>query len=238
MTEELSLVVKVNREIKTQLADESVQRALLATTFKGLKLESMKQALLEGMIRGFSFEDFLKKNIYAIPFAGSYSLITSVDHARKIGMKSGVVGKDAPTYTMKEGTNPDGKFAIESCTVTVKRMVNGYVGDYTATVFFDEYYKAGKNGYPSLWDSKPRTMIAKVAEMHALRMACPEELAQSYIEEELEKEAEIVGKPSRLAEVENIKKDSKLNMGNHKSDETTYEKDNSQADPEETPDSK
>jgi hypothetical protein len=29
------------------------------------------------------------------------------------------------------------------------------------------------------------TMIAKVAEMHALRKACPEELAKSYIEEEM-----------------------------------------------------
>ena len=35
---------------------------------------------------------------------------------------------------------------------------------------------------------KPRTMISKVAEMHALRMACPEELAQSYVEEEVEAE--------------------------------------------------
>ena len=33
-------------------------------------------------------------------------------------------------------------------------------------------------------------MLAKVAEMHALRMACPEELAQSYIEEEQEQEIE------------------------------------------------
>lgn len=28
-------------------------------------------------------------------------------------------------------------------------------------------------------------MIAKVAEMHALRMACPEELSKAYIEEEM-----------------------------------------------------
>ena len=30
-------------------------------------------------------------------------------------------------------------------------------------------------------------MIAKVAEMHALRMACPEEMRQQYVEEEFAK---------------------------------------------------
>jgi hypothetical protein len=31
-------------------------------------------------------------------------------------------------------------------------------------------------------------MLAKVAEMHALRMACPEELSQTYLQEEFERE--------------------------------------------------
>jgi signal recognition particle GTPase len=48
-------------------------------------------------------------------------------------------------------------------------------------VYFKEF-STGRN----LWLSKPRVMIAKVAEMHALRKACPEELAQAYTEEEIE----------------------------------------------------
>lgn len=87
-------------------------------------------------------------------------------------MRSGVVGKSAPTYEEKEGK-------LVSCTITVKRKIGDYVGDYSATVYFDEY-NTGRNQ----WASKPRTMIAKVAEMHALRMACPEELSQAYVEEE------------------------------------------------------
>ena len=97
-------------------------------------------------------------------------------------MRSNIVGKKAPEFEIGEDKK------IISCTVTVQRKIDGYVGDFTATVYFDEYYKAGRNGYPSLWNSKPRTMISKVAEMHALRMACPEELSQSYIEEEIEAE--------------------------------------------------
>lgn len=168
----------INAEISRELANEAVGRALLATTFKGLNATSMRQAIMEGMIRGFTFKDFLEKNVYAIPYGNGYSLITSIDYARKKGMRAGIVGKNAPIFEMDGGH-------IISCSVTVKRRVKQDIGEYTATVYFDEY-TTGKN----LWTSKPRTMIAKVAEMHALRMACPEELSQTYTEEEMESEAE------------------------------------------------
>lgn len=179
----MTQVQKFNDELTKELSVPAVNKALLATTFKGLDELTMRKAALEGMIRGFTFKDFLEKNVYAIPFKGGYSLITSIDYARKIGMQSGVVGKSAPSFE----TDSDGK--IISCTVTIKRKVDNYVGEYSATVYFNEYYKGGYNGKPSLWDTKPHTMIAKVAEMHALRMACPESLAQAYIEEDMQSEA-------------------------------------------------
>jgi hypothetical protein len=177
----MSKLELINREISEEIAKPEVERALLATTFKGLKPVVMKQAIMEGMMRGFFFNDFIEKNIYAIPFKESYSLVTSIDYARKVGMRSGIIGKSAPQFEEKDGK-------IVSCTVTVKRKVGVNIGEYSDTVYFAEYYKGGRNGYPSLWDSKPRTMIAKVAEMHALRMACPEELSQAYVEEEMQKE--------------------------------------------------
>lgn len=194
-------VIDINRQIAVQLKDPAVSRALLATTFKGLDETRMKQALLEGMVRGFKFQDFLIKDIYALPYAKGYSLVESIDYNRKIGMRSGIVGTEKPIYVTKEETFKDkdtgeevGKrVIIISCEITVlRRFDNGYIGKFTDEVYFDEYYKAGKTWdgkyTPSMWDTKPRTMIAKVAEMHALRKACPEELAQSYIEEEMEKE--------------------------------------------------
>jgi len=190
-----SQIEVINQEINRQLANAEVGRALLATTFKGLTAVTMKQAIMEGMIRGFRFEDFLKKNVYAIPFRDrqnnrdSYSLITSIDYARKIGAKSGIVGKDAPKYEM------DGKHIV-SCSVTVHKKTGNYIGDFTAEVYFDEF-DTGKN----LWVSKPRVMIAKVAEMHALRSACPEELSQLYAEEELESEKVEPMKPYTVARV-------------------------------------
>lgn len=173
-----SRVAIIKEEINKQLGDAETLKSLLDTTFKGLEAPVAKRAMLEGMLRGFSFQDFLERNVYAIPYSSGYSLVTSVDYSRKIGMRSGVIGVGEPVYGMKE----NGK-DIEWCSVTVKRRVGQDIGEFTAKVYFDEY-STGKN----LWLSKKRTMIAKVAEQHAYRKACPEELAQSYVEEELERE--------------------------------------------------
>lgn len=195
---EKSQIEIINAEINKELGNESVSRALLATTFKGLTPVVMKQAIMDGMIRGFSFLNFRQKDVYAIPYGASYSLVTSIDYSRKIGMRSGIVGVKAPVYEM------DGE-KIVSCAVTVQRKIGNYIGDYTATVYFDEYTTKR-----NLWTTKPRTMIAKVAEMHALRKACPEELSQQYIEEEMELET----KDAFITRTEEIKGDQeKLSMG-------------------------
>lgn len=185
--------MEVQKEVTSQLANPEAVKMLVATTFKGLNPAVIPQAITEGMLRGFNFKDFLEKNIYAIPFKDGYSLVTSIDNNRKIGMRSGIVGTDSPVYVMTPDKTEAGIPKPEQATVTVHRqMANGYVGAFSATVFFDEYYKLGRsyNGeyQPSMWDKKPRTMIAKVAEMHALRKACPEELAQAYVEEEMKEE--------------------------------------------------
>lgn len=165
-------IVAIKEEINKQLTDAETVKTLLSVTFKGFEAPAMKRALLEGRMRGFQFTDFLEKNVYAIKYGEGYNLVTSIDYARKIGMRSGVNGKSEPTYTeTKEGQ-------IETCSVTVYRK-DGHPSGYTAKVYFKEY-TTGRN----LWISKPRTMIAKVAEMHALRMACPEEMSQMYVEEE------------------------------------------------------
>jgi hypothetical protein len=175
-------IQSIQEEVTRELANKDTLNMLVATTFKGLTEENVRLAVTEGMLRNFTFKDFLERNVYAVPFKDNntgkqaYSLITSVDYARKIGLRSGVIGKSVPVFVVdKEGR-------IISCSVTIKRKINNDVGEFSSLVFFDEY-TTGKN----LWTSKPRTMIAKVAEMHALRMACPEEMSQVYVEEELEK---------------------------------------------------
>lgn len=191
----MTKLLAIQDEIKLELGNKKVLDALVSTTFKGLSVPNVYLAIQEGMVRGFTFKDFLEKNVYAIPFSNKYSLVTSIDYARKLGARSGVVGKSEPTFTEKDGK-------IITCSVTIKRKVADYVGDYTATVYFDEY-TTNKN----LWTSKPRTMISKVAEMHALRMACPEELSQLYLDvekDEIPKELDIANYKMKLETTKNL----------------------------------
>jgi hypothetical protein len=171
-------IAKINDEVSRELADPKTMQTLVETTFKGLQPAMIKQAMVAGYLRGFTFKDFLEKNIYAIPFGSNYSLVTSIDYARKVGMRSGVVGISAPAFVEKDGT-------VISCTVTVKRKVGGDIGEFSATAYFSEY-----DTKRNLWASKPRTMIAKVAEVSALRKACPEELSQMYTADEMGEKAE------------------------------------------------
>lgn len=161
-------------EINAQLSDKETFNSLVKTTFSNIPVQLIKAAVLEGRMRGFTFEDFLKKHVYAIGYGEKYNLVTSIDYARKIGARSGVSGTSAPIYAEVNGD-------FETCSVTVFKK-DGHPNGYTATVYFDEY-DTGK----SLWKTKPKTMIAKVAEMHALRMACPEEMSQMYVSEEVER---------------------------------------------------
>lgn len=197
----LPVVAEINKQVTKELANKDIMKSLITTTFKDFTEVMVKSAIIEGMMRGFEFTDFLQKNVYAIKYNSkegpTYSLITSIDYARKIGMRSGVIGKSAPTYEISD----DGKKVI-SCTVTIKKYVGTMTGEFTETVFFDEY-TTGKNQ----WISKPRTMIAKVAEMHALRQACPEELAKAYVEEEFQQEVD--PKP-KLSEEDLIAYEEKL----------------------------
>lgn len=212
----VSIVENISLQIKKELSNESVSRALLATTFKGLDVNSMKQALMEGMIRGFTFQDFLKKDIYAIPFGSGYSLITSIDNSRKLAMRTGqYCGKSAPVFTFEE--NEEGMKKIDSCTVTVSKNEKGLVGEFTATVFFDEYTKKR-----DLWLTKPKTMIAKVAEMHALRMAFPEELEKQYIEEEMTPKQE----SGISSDIKDLRESGDMTMGGFLNDKNSNEKDN------------
>lgn len=191
-------IIEYKKEIASLVSNKQVFKNLIDITFKGLTKENALQAMLEGRMTGFTLQNFLQKDVYAVPFGDNYSLVTSIDWARKIGQKSGVCGVSAPIYTEKDGK-------ILTCEITVKKNVDGVVGEFSALVYFDEY-----NTNRNLWKSKPRTMIAKVAEMHALRKACPEELAKAYVEEEYDREKQVVVNLEEKKEEETVKWKDKM----------------------------
>lgn len=198
--EKVALVAKLNKELTLQTKDPAVMRALLATSFKGFKDElTVKQAILEAMLCGYTFQDIVQKKIYAIPFGSGYSLVQAISDVRAIAMESGQIGKSAPVFVDDEKGN------ILTCTITVQKKIGNQIGNFTATVYFNEYNKGRDN-----WKTKPRTMIAKVAEMHALRMAFPIKLDKAYIEDEFrEEDSNIANKMSKLKD-----ETDKMKMGN------------------------
>lgn len=179
---EKALIVQYKEEINQQLSDPETLKSLMEVTFKGLEPAVAKRAMLEGYFRGFKFSDFLKKDVYAIPYGQGYTLVTSIDFAQKRADSTGhFAGATEPDF----GEDPDmgelkgGVYGK----VTVFKMVAGEARPFSAKVYLREY-TTQKN----LWVSKPRTMLGKVARMHALRIAFPEQLAKVYTEEEFDKE--------------------------------------------------
>lgn len=209
--EDTAKIVAIRNEVKTIVGNGEVVASLVNYTFRGLDRENIPKALTEGMLRGYTLKDFLTKKIYATPFWNykekrqDYALVQSIADVRTIAMKNGQSGKSEPKYNYKGDSDE-----ILSCSVTVWKN-GGDERGYTATVFFKEYEKpptknkeTGKE-IPGMWQKMPHGMIAKVAEMAALRTAFPEDLANAYIEEEFDKHTVIDITPDDITEDERAK---------------------------------
>lgn len=131
--------------------------------------------------------DPLAKQIGVMKFGGSYVVFTTIDGYRAIAEQTGqYAGQDAPVFTWPadpEFTSAK-KRIPDSATVTVYKLINGQRYPFSATVYWEEY-DGGRNN----WVSMPRTMLAKVAESHALRKAFPSVTSGSYTPEELDQGA-------------------------------------------------
>lgn len=101
------------------------------------------------------------KEIYGMIVSERLVLITSIAGLRKIAHQSGsYIGCDVKVKM-------DGEKLV-SAEATVKKLVAGHVAEFRAEVMFKEY-NTGK----AQWVKTPVTMLKKVAEAHALRMAYP-----------------------------------------------------------------
>lgn len=71
----------------------------------------------------------------------------------------------------------------EKATVTVKKIVQGVICDFTATAKWTEYYPGDKGGI--MWRKMPANMLGKCAEAKALRKAFPAVMSGLYVAEEM-----------------------------------------------------
>jgi hypothetical protein len=104
------------------------------------------------------------KEIYGVKVGGRLVLMTSIEGRRKIAHKSGnYLGCKVVVQYQSDNKTP------YSATATAKKLVQGHVAEFEATVLFDEFDQGAGN-----WAKMPATMISKVAESTVLRMAFPQ----------------------------------------------------------------
>jgi phage recombination protein Bet len=137
----------------------------------------------------------LDKLIHFTKRKGKYTPITSIDFFRT---RAHDTGKCAGiTDAQFSGEVKSAGFAA---TVTVRRVVEGIVAEFTATARWAEY-KPDENAF--MWLKMPHTMLGKCAEALALRKAFPHELAGLYTGDEMAQAGAVVSsQPTDAVNVE------------------------------------
>lgn len=120
----------------------------------------------------------LDKLIHFTKRSGKYTPVTSIDFMRIQAANTGeCLGISDPVFVGSP------KQADEfAATVTVKRLVQGQVAEFTATARWSEY----KPDQAFMWQKMPHTMLGKCAEALALRKGFPKQLAGLYAREEMD----------------------------------------------------
>ena len=180
-----SVVVPVENELEVVSPAEIDSSGQLILTQKHLKLikdqiapkSTQSEFELFVMMARRTRLDPLLKQLYFIKYGegarANVSYVTSIDGYRIIAHRTDDFGGiDEPKYTRNN------RGEVTHCTISVYKKDSDR--PFSATVKFSEY-TTGKN----LWGTKPETMIAKVAEAHALRKAFPQDLSGIYTTDEM-----------------------------------------------------
>lgn len=117
---------------------------------------------------------------------------TGIDGYRVIADRTGkLAGISDPVFDTEENKFPG------RATVTVKKVVDGAIAEFTATARWSEYVQTGKDGGPmGMWQKMPFLMLGKCSEALALRKAFPADLSGVYTAEEM---AQADSEPQRQA---------------------------------------
>lgn len=130
--------------------------------------------------------------IYSVTRSGRMTIQTGIDGFRNIAARTGdYAGSDDPTFTKTENNT------LESCTVSVYKMVQGQRCKFAATAYWAEYFPGERLG--RMWLKMPHVMLSKCAEAQALRKAFPANLGGLYTNDEMA-QAETMIAPEVTAE--------------------------------------
>lgn len=191
MSTELALPKNGNVQEWNDQEKALVEAAGLITR-KGLAPRATVEAFLAHCQR--TGLDPIARQIYAIERGGRWGIQVSIDGARLIAERSGgYEGQTAAQWTA------DGREWLDvwlDSKPPAAARVGVYRKGFREAVYgvarFSEYNAGGQ-----MWQKMPATMIAKCAEMLALRKAFPQDLSGLYSTEEMDQ----AGQPQQAAQV-------------------------------------
>ena len=115
----------------------------------------------------------------------SFSTIVAIDGYRAIAHRTGLYCGGESSIELD-----DKGFPI-AATYTAKKLIQSHICSFQATIYYDEAvqtikdYDTGNQVPNSMWLKRPKGQLIKCAEAAALRMAFPEDLSGTYVEDEL-----------------------------------------------------
>lgn len=151
----------------------------------GNKLKDEDRQKFIQISKAFNLNPFIRE-IYGIPYGNNFNIIVGYEVYLKRAERSGTL------EGWKAWTEGEGK-ALKGCVEITRK---GWTRPFYHEVYLDEYDQGN-----SMWKSKPRTMIKKVAIAQGFRMAFPVELGGiPYTADEIgaeQKVADIVHLPGK-----------------------------------------
>lgn len=166
----------INREpgAVTAVSDDTIASYLESF---GNKLSTFHRSQFIQICKAFQLNPFIRE-VYGIPFGDKFNIIVGYEVYLKRAERSGLL---AGWRAWTDGEGPEMKGCIE---ITRK--------DWTAP-FYHEVYFEEYDQHNTMWKTKGRTMIKKVAIAQGFRMCFPEELGgMPYTADEMPIQGEVV----------------------------------------------
>ncbi len=183
----------------TNEIDQHVWSALKNSLYTGAKDESIKMVL--DYCKAAKL-DPLQKPVHIVPMSVKNSLTGKYEYKDVVMAGVGLyriqaarsqqyAGVSEPEFGEDITTDLGGvKITYPKwCKVTVKKMINNTIVEFTAKEYWTENYAtAGKDSLApnAMWKKRPYAQLAKCAEAQALRKAFPEIVSQHPTAEEME----------------------------------------------------
>jgi phage recombination protein Bet len=182
MEHKMNELESVKQNSMTNSFDQAQVDILRNVLFKGFSDDEMKFCLAvcsRTKLDPFSRQIYFNKRKNNKTGKETITFITGIDGLRLTAQRTGAyAGSPDITYELDKEALP------VKATCTVRKLVQGHIVDFTASVHWNEFYPGdGPDGF--MWRKMPFQLLGKCCEAQSLRKGFPAELSGLYIDEEM-----------------------------------------------------